>query len=291
MLVPARRGRPCRRCPHRPVPRSPASQPRLRDDAQGRSSSSRPSTTAPRRSGATCGTASSPPARTSASTSPSAGRPSRATSQGQIDIVRQAIQEKPDAIVLAAADFNLLVPLAREIKRQGIPLVCIDSFVNSDDADARIGTDNYEGGQKCAAALMRYVQAGRPGRGHELREGQLDRHRPRVGSAGLPGREGQDPRHAVQQRGRATSPISQAARLIAETPAAARHRRAERSHGPRGRPGARRIGQGRLHRARRVRQFAAACSATWSGASSATPWCRSRSTWDISGSRRRGSSF
>src|SRR5208283_4102322 len=77
---------------------------------------------------------------------------------GQIDIVRQAMREKPDAIVLAAADFNLLVPVAREVKRRGIPLVCIDSFVNSDDADVRIGTDSYEGGQKCAAALMRDVK-------------------------------------------------------------------------------------------------------------------------------------
>ncbi len=80
--------------------------------------------------------------------------------QGQIDIVRQAMREKPDAIVLAAADFNQLVPVAQEVKRQGIPLVCIDSFVNSDDADVRIGTDSYEGGQKCAAALMRYVKEG-----------------------------------------------------------------------------------------------------------------------------------
>jgi ribose transport system substrate-binding protein len=80
--------------------------------------------------------------------------------QGQIDIVRRAILEKPDAIVLAAADYNLLVPAAREIKRQRIPLVCIDSFVNSDDADVRIGTDSYEGGQKCAAALFRCVKEG-----------------------------------------------------------------------------------------------------------------------------------
>jgi ribose transport system substrate-binding protein len=46
------------------------------------------------------------------------------------------------------------------VKRQGIPLICIDSFVNSDDADVRIGTDSYEGGQKCAAALMRCVKEG-----------------------------------------------------------------------------------------------------------------------------------
>jgi ribose transport system substrate-binding protein len=80
--------------------------------------------------------------------------------QGQIDIVLQAIEEKPDAIVLAAADYNLLVPLAREIRRRGIVLVCIDSFIHSDDANVRIGTDSYEGGQKCAAALLRSVHLG-----------------------------------------------------------------------------------------------------------------------------------
>ncbi|MGD0728221.1 MAG: substrate-binding domain-containing protein [Spirochaetia bacterium] len=80
--------------------------------------------------------------------------------KGQIAMIRRAMEEKPDAIVLAAADYNLLVPLAREIKQRGIPLVCIDSFINSDDADVRIGTDSYEGGQKCGVALMRWVKPG-----------------------------------------------------------------------------------------------------------------------------------
>jgi len=80
--------------------------------------------------------------------------------QGQISIVEQAIREKPDAIVLAAGDYNALVPAAREVKRRGIPLVCIDSFLNSDDADVRIGTDNEEGGQECAEALLRDVPPG-----------------------------------------------------------------------------------------------------------------------------------
>ena len=79
---------------------------------------------------------------------------------GQFDIIKKAIEEKPDAIVLAAADYNLMVPLAREIKRRGILLVCVDSFINSDDADVRVGTDSYEGGEKCGAAIMRYVRPG-----------------------------------------------------------------------------------------------------------------------------------
>ena len=80
--------------------------------------------------------------------------------EGQIGIVREAIREKPDAIVLAAADYNLLVPAAKEIRSNGIPFVCVDSFINSNDDDARVGTDSYEGGEKCAAALLRYVRPG-----------------------------------------------------------------------------------------------------------------------------------
>lgn len=72
----------------------------------------------------------------------------------QIRIVQDAIHAKPDAIVLAAADYDRLVPVAREVKAAGIPLVTIDSFINSNDANTKIGTDNYDAGQKAGAALM-----------------------------------------------------------------------------------------------------------------------------------------
>jgi len=88
------------------------------------------------------------------------GTTSESDIAGQVDIVRKAMEEKPDAIVLAAADYNILVPLAHEIRRRGILLVCVDSFIHSDDANVRVGTDSYEGGQKCGAAVMRYVRPG-----------------------------------------------------------------------------------------------------------------------------------
>ena len=78
----------------------------------------------------------------------------------QIRIVQDAIQAKPDAIVLAAADYDRLVPVAREVKAAGIPLVTIDSFINSNDADTKIGTNNYEAGQKAGAALMEHLSPG-----------------------------------------------------------------------------------------------------------------------------------
>ncbi len=78
----------------------------------------------------------------------------------QIQMVRDAIHSKPDAIVLAAADYDRLVPVAEEVKAAHIPLVTIDSFINGDAADTKIGTDNYAAGQKAGAALMEHLTPG-----------------------------------------------------------------------------------------------------------------------------------
>ncbi|MGO4372272.1 substrate-binding domain-containing protein [Paenibacillus sp. MCAF20] len=45
----------------------------------------------------------------------------------QIALVEQAIGEKPDAIVLAANDFDRLVPIAEKVRSKGIKLIIVDS--------------------------------------------------------------------------------------------------------------------------------------------------------------------
>jgi ribose transport system substrate-binding protein len=77
----------------------------------------------------------------------------------QIGILREAIAQKPAAIVLAAADIHRLVEPVRDAKALGIIVVCVDSFLESEDADAKVGTDNFEAGQKCGAALLRDLRA------------------------------------------------------------------------------------------------------------------------------------
>ena len=78
----------------------------------------------------------------------------------QIQMVRDAILTKPDAIVLAAADFDRLIPVSLEVKAAHIPLITIDSFINGDNADTKIGTDNFDAGQKAGAALMESLSPG-----------------------------------------------------------------------------------------------------------------------------------
>ncbi|WP_233531968.1 substrate-binding domain-containing protein [Paenibacillus alkalitolerans] len=81
------------------------------------------------------------------------GPPSESDIQGQIAIVEQAIEEKPDAIVLAATDMNLLVPVAKKVKDAGIVLLTVDSSLKSDVPLSLIATDNVEAGKKAGQAM------------------------------------------------------------------------------------------------------------------------------------------
>jgi ribose transport system substrate-binding protein len=78
----------------------------------------------------------------------------------QIEILRGAIAERPAAIVLSASDVHRLVDPVREAKALGIKVVCIDSFIETEDADAKVGTDNFEAGQKCGYSLLKRLRPG-----------------------------------------------------------------------------------------------------------------------------------
>lgn len=69
---------------------------------------------------------------------------------GQIALVEQAIAKNPDAIILAAADYERLVPVCEQAKKAGIRVVTVDSDVNFPDKKCFVGTDNYELGRKLA---------------------------------------------------------------------------------------------------------------------------------------------
>lgn len=71
----------------------------------------------------------------------------------QIQLVEEALARKPDAIILAAGDVNRLVPVCEKIADAKIPLIVVDSDVNTDYKAGFVGTDNYELGQKLAELL------------------------------------------------------------------------------------------------------------------------------------------
>lgn len=72
---------------------------------------------------------------------------------GQIRMVEAAIEDKVDAIVLAAIDYEKLVPVAEKARNAGIPVVIIDSNINSDKMNGFIGTDNVDAGRVLGNAM------------------------------------------------------------------------------------------------------------------------------------------
>ncbi|NQT60386.1 MAG: substrate-binding domain-containing protein [Bacteroidetes bacterium] len=78
----------------------------------------------------------------------------------QIQLVYEALAREPDAIILAAADYKRLISTAEDIISSGIPLITIDSFIDSDAPVSRIGTDNYSAGLKAGHIMKDYISEG-----------------------------------------------------------------------------------------------------------------------------------
>jgi ribose transport system substrate-binding protein len=75
----------------------------------------------------------------------------------QIKVVEDMITRGVDAIVLAPTDEGALRGPVREAARLGIPVVIIDSDLQSDDYVSFIATDNYYGGQLAGRELGRLL--------------------------------------------------------------------------------------------------------------------------------------
>jgi ribose transport system substrate-binding protein len=76
---------------------------------------------------------------------------------GQISKLEDALKHKQDVIVLVASDYEALVPWAEKIRKKGIPLVIIDSGINSTIQNSFIATDNIAAGRKMGEILSKLV--------------------------------------------------------------------------------------------------------------------------------------
>lgn len=89
---------------------------------------------------------------------------------GQIAMVNRAIENKADALVLAASDYEKLVGITEKAISAKIPVIIIDSALNSNKVKSFIATDNRDAGkkvgnklieiagEKCNIAIMSFVK-------------------------------------------------------------------------------------------------------------------------------------
>jgi ribose transport system substrate-binding protein len=80
----------------------------------------------------------------------------------QIKILSEVIDAKPRAILLAASDFNRLVPLTERAVAKGITVVTLDSGINSSVPVSFVATDNVAAGVKAGEEIARLVPSRRP---------------------------------------------------------------------------------------------------------------------------------
>ena len=71
----------------------------------------------------------------------------------QIELLEQAVKQKPDAIILAAGDYNRLVPHVEKVRDAGIPLIFVDSFAEGNEVASLIATNNMEAGKQAGRQM------------------------------------------------------------------------------------------------------------------------------------------
>ena len=81
--------------------------------------------------------------------------------QLQIQVVQNFVSRGVDGIVLAPLDARSLVRPVEASVRRGIPVVVIDSGLESDAQQSFIATNNYEGGRMGAKRLSEVIGSGR----------------------------------------------------------------------------------------------------------------------------------
>lgn len=73
----------------------------------------------------------------------------------QVSLLESSIARKPDAIILAAADYNLLAKPVQEAIDKGIPVIMVDSDVDNPRTVAYVGTDNVNLGTQLAKQMQK----------------------------------------------------------------------------------------------------------------------------------------
>jgi len=85
------------------------------------------------------------------------GPPTEADVDNQISILEDYINQGIDAIVLAALDSKALIPIVKRAVSRNIPMILIDSGIDSDDPESFIATDNVLGANMAARMLAKLI--------------------------------------------------------------------------------------------------------------------------------------
>ena len=78
----------------------------------------------------------------------------------QIELIRQVTEEKPDVMILSAADYDRCAEATEEAIAAGIGVVAIDTDVNAAGRACYVGSNNYQIGLEMGRAMADYLPEG-----------------------------------------------------------------------------------------------------------------------------------
>ena len=79
--------------------------------------------------------------------------------QTQKELLDELKDKKADAVILAPSDSMQLIPAAKELQDKKVPLIVVDTPLNSTDYTAGYMTHNFEAGEKAAEEMLRLLRA------------------------------------------------------------------------------------------------------------------------------------
>lgn len=86
-----------------------------------------------------------------------AGTPSEAYSDEVAQLMLDAVEEQADAVIVTPADVPEIIEAAGQIKKAGIPLIFVDTILNSSDYDVCYATDNMQAGRMAAKEMIKLL--------------------------------------------------------------------------------------------------------------------------------------
>lgn len=82
--------------------------------------------------------------------------------ENQIRMLENVLMEKPKALIVAPTQPSGTIPVLKKYKKNGIPVLLVDTEANWDDQTAFVGTDNLTLGRKAGELLASVLQPGEP---------------------------------------------------------------------------------------------------------------------------------
>ena len=79
--------------------------------------------------------------------------------QAQRDMLKELADKKADAVVLAPSDSVQLIPVVEELRKSKLPVVLIDTGLNTKNYNAAYMTNNHDAGSKAAAEMLKLLRS------------------------------------------------------------------------------------------------------------------------------------